>query len=224
MYRMPPQRTIALGMLVLATMLTLNRSALAQEDLVPSCAESSLYGPYAYSRVGMVVGIGPAAANGVVTFDGQGNLAGTDTASRNGQITARDFKGTYTVTPDCTGTATFVFSARETVNVALQIGAGAREVQFIQTDSGTVITGSAKAQWARPGQLDIADAGRALAMDVEPTPDPAAGCNLCRTVYRINLRLCKLNNPNDQAAQEDCRNVVSQQFGVCEAAFCMGLN
>jgi hypothetical protein len=65
----------------------------------------------------LVIGKGPAAANGVVTFDGQGKLEGVDTASVNGQITDRSFKGDYAVTPDCTGNATFFFSGREVVNI-----------------------------------------------------------------------------------------------------------
>lgn len=146
MRRMQTPWTRTVRMLILAGVLSLSSLALAQEHPLPDCTEASLSGPYAYSRTGTVVGQGPAAANGVVTFDGQGNLLGTDTASVNGTITARDFKGEYKVAPDCTGTATFVFSDREIVNLDLQIIAGAQAVQFIQTDAGTVITGAAKAQ------------------------------------------------------------------------------
>lgn len=193
MHRLQQQRTKALGMLMFAGVLIANMSvlsttalaggqqtdsmvpiqrptdsqsgltALEQDNFLPSCTESSLYGPYAYSRVGTVVGKGPAAANGVVTFNGQGKLEGMDTASVNGQITDRFFKGEYVVTPDCTGTATFFFSDREVVNIALQIIAGEREVRFIQTDTGTVITGSAKAQQLRPVLLDEADTDQARA-------------------------------------------------------------
>jgi hypothetical protein len=133
-------------MLLLAGLLSWSRLALAQEHLLPDCTEARLSGPYAYSRMGTVVGRGPAAANGVVTFDGHGQLTGTDTASMNGKITTRDFTGAYKVTPECTGTATFFFSDRERVTLALQLLAGAQAVQFIQTDAGTVITGVAKAQ------------------------------------------------------------------------------
>jgi hypothetical protein len=103
-----------------------------------------LHGAYAYSRVGTVIDAGPAAANGVVTFDGQGNLAGTDTASVNGVIAQRTFKGDYTVEADCTGAATLAFANGEVVRIALQLIGGSWEVAFIQTDDGTVITGAAK--------------------------------------------------------------------------------
>jgi hypothetical protein len=145
-------------------------TGLAQEDILPRCTESSLFGPYAYARAGTVIDQGPAAANGVVTFNGQGKLAGTDTASVNGMITDRFFQGEYAVTPDCTGTATFFFSDREIVNIDLQIIAGAREVQFIQTDTGTVITGSAKAQSQRPVLLDAMDAEGVQAQGIKISP------------------------------------------------------
>jgi hypothetical protein len=55
-------------------------------------------------------------------------------------------RGKYQVSPDCTGSATFFFSDWEMVSLDLQILAERQEVQFIQTDAGTVITGAAKAQ------------------------------------------------------------------------------
>jgi hypothetical protein len=46
-----------------------------------------------------------------------------------------------------------------------RISAGAREVPFIQTAPGTVITGAAKAQWTRPVLLDSAEEAIAPALD-----------------------------------------------------------
>ena len=111
---------------------------------IPFCTDATLQGSYAYSRTGAFVGIGPVAANGVVTFNGQAELFGRDTASVNGKISERKFEGKYVVNGDCTGAATFFFSDREIVNIEFQIVDRGGEVRFIQTDDRTVVTGSAK--------------------------------------------------------------------------------
>jgi hypothetical protein len=81
------QRTMFLGMLGVISLLVLSRITPAEAQAPapePACTAASLHSAYAYSRMGTIVGVGPAAANGVVTFDGQGRLTGTDTASVNG--------------------------------------------------------------------------------------------------------------------------------------------
>jgi hypothetical protein len=142
-------------MLVLAGVLSVSSMALAQENLLPDCTEASLDGPYAYSRMGTVVGQGPAAANGVMTFDGQGHLVGTETASVNGLIIQRTFDGDYQVTANCTGVATLAFTDGETMSLDLQLVASGEEISFIQTNDGTVITGSArKMTWGFAGAAE----------------------------------------------------------------------
>jgi hypothetical protein len=149
MQRIQKQWTRTFRMLVLAGVLSLSSMALAQENPLLECPESSLDGPYTYSRMGTVVGKGPAAAQGIVTFDGQGNLAGTDTASVNGLIIQRTFDGDYQMTANCTGVATLVFTDGETISLDLLLMARGEEISFIQTNDGTVITGSArKMTWA----------------------------------------------------------------------------
>jgi hypothetical protein len=101
-------------------------------------------GSYAYSRTGTFVGIGPVAANGVVTFNGQAELFGRDTVSVNGKISERRFDGKYAVNGDCTGAATLFFSDSEIVNLDFQIVDRGGEIRFIQTDNRTVVTGSAR--------------------------------------------------------------------------------
>jgi hypothetical protein len=237
MQRLQTQRTLSLGLLLLASGLIASMSVrsttalaggqqtdviapiqrptdsqvsstgLAQDDILPQCTESSLYGPYAYSRVGTVVDKGPAAANGVVTFDGQGKLAGTDTASVNGRITDRSFKGEYAVAPDCTGTAAFFFSDREIVNIDLQIIAGAREVQFIQTDTGTVITGSAKTQSQRPVLLDVAEAEAVSALGKKISPaceQESLGGGGVQITCTGGGKTCTCIYPKGQAASCSC--------------------
>jgi hypothetical protein len=141
------QRTMLLGMLGVISLLVLSRIAPAGAQAPapePACTAASLHGSYAYSRMGTIVGIGPTAANGVVTFDGQSRLTGTDTASVNGEIIQRMFEGDYQITATCTGAATLVFTDGESVSLDLQLVASGETVSFIQTNEGTVITGSAQ--------------------------------------------------------------------------------
>lgn len=139
---------LRVGVLGVVGMLTLSGVTLAQPD-GPSplpgllCTLASVQGPYAYSRSGTVVEKGPAAANGVVIFNGRGTLVGSDTASVNGVLSTRAFKGDYAVEAGCIGAATLVFADGEVINLDLQLVASGRELRFIQTDDGTVITGSA---------------------------------------------------------------------------------
>jgi len=51
-------------------------------------------------------------AVGLIAYDGQGAFVGADTVSIGGAIRPRTFTGTYTINPDCTGTATIVQPGR----------------------------------------------------------------------------------------------------------------
>lgn len=141
------RRALLLGLLTCASVLTLSGISPGEaqlENIRPLCTNATLIGSYAYSRTGTFVFLGAVAANGVITLDGQGNLFGSDTASINGRISQRDFKGAYEVRADCTGEAKFAFSDREGVMIEFQIVDREKEFRFIQTDTGTVVTGSAK--------------------------------------------------------------------------------
>ena len=85
----------------------------------------------------------PYAAVGIVHSDGSGQFTGTSTSSYNGVIVQETFEGSYTVNDDCTGTASFTGNVVQgTAHRALVILGHGREVQFIATDPGQVITGT----------------------------------------------------------------------------------
>lgn len=149
------RHTLLSGLLACASALTLSGVSPSEaqlENIRPLCTNATLIGSYAYSRTGNFVFLGPVAANGVITLDGQGNLFGSDTASINGQVSQRDLKGAYEVRADCTGEAKFAFNDREGVTIEFQIVDRGKEFRFIQTDTGTIVTGSAK-QMRDPFQL-----------------------------------------------------------------------
>jgi hypothetical protein len=110
-------------------------NARADED--HTCTLGSLEGPYGFISTGTLIAVGPIANVGVITFDGEGNLSQHLTNSRNGVIMPVDVTGTYTVNPNCTGS--WIISNGNTADFV--IVAGGREVMFIRTVPGTVITG-----------------------------------------------------------------------------------
>ena len=119
------------------------RPAQAKHD---NCDLGSIRGSYGYTVTGTNLAAGLVAAVGRVTSDGQGNLSGSDTLSAVGTIVRRTITGTYTITPACTGTVTFTDNFGQIVHLDYVATDGAGELQFIQTDPGTVFTGFAKQQ------------------------------------------------------------------------------
>lgn len=77
------------------------------EEADAACSYARAAGTYGVSDSGTIVGIGPRAAVGRLTFDNARNMQGVATASLNGGISTTTLSGTYTVSPDCRGTATF---------------------------------------------------------------------------------------------------------------------
>jgi hypothetical protein len=119
------------------------KPAAAKHD---GCDLGSIRGSYGYTVNGTNLGLGLVAAVGRVTADGQGNLTATDTLSAVGTIVHRTITGSYTITPACTGTVTFTDNFGQTIHLDFVAVDGATELQFIQTDPGTVFTGFAKQQ------------------------------------------------------------------------------
>jgi hypothetical protein len=112
----------------------------------PVCSLASVQGSYGYTVNGANIGGGPLAAVGLVSSDGAGILSATETDSINGTIVRRTITGTYTVNANCTGTVIFTDNFQQTTHLDFVAVQERDELQFIQTDSGTVTTGIAKKQ------------------------------------------------------------------------------
>jgi hypothetical protein len=77
------------------------------------CTNSILKGDYAFTIHGQILTPnGPLLVDGIAktTFDGNGNLTQVDAVAINGNISQIWLPGTgsYTVSPDCTGTMTLI--------------------------------------------------------------------------------------------------------------------
>ena len=136
--------------------------AMAFASMVPSvyaqqCSLAGAVGKYGFSDSGTVIGAGPRAAVGLLAFDVAGNVSGNVAASLNGSVSNTILAGTYSVSPDCRGTATFdeldqSGSKILTATVAIVWDAHMREARFlftsvVQADGtplSTVINGDAR--------------------------------------------------------------------------------
>ena len=99
---------------------------------------ATLVGTYMSHGTGTVVGVGQVAAVGTITYDGHGNLVNPFTLSVNGTVSTFTQSGTYTVNSDCTGTVVQGGSHYDFV-----VSPDASTVFWIETDPGTIITGTA---------------------------------------------------------------------------------
>jgi hypothetical protein len=89
---------------------TLGLALLTSAHLVAAheCTVSDAAGKYGHTSTGTIVNppLGPFTAVGHVTFTETGTMNGAQTTSIAGNLFEETFQGTYTVNPDCTGSAT----------------------------------------------------------------------------------------------------------------------
>jgi len=106
------------------------------------CTDKTLKGNYGMTFSGFTVpGQNPKAkevpfvGEGLLTFDGAGNISGVYNGSQNGEVfTDATYNATYIVNPDCTGTATGAPGGN--ADVAFVIVSRGAEVFVTQTDPG----------------------------------------------------------------------------------------
>jgi hypothetical protein len=110
------------------------------------CTPDNLAGRYGFLATGTIVasfpGIppGPHTNVGTVTLNPNGTLSFTGTQSFNGTILPANTAGIYSVNADCTGSVTFANGVSLNF-VAVDNG---KEIYFVQTLPGTVVSGTAK--------------------------------------------------------------------------------
>ena len=112
----------------------------ADSDAPCPRGDATLRGAYMSMGGGSVVGVGPVAFIGTVYFDGKGGITNPYTVSFAGAISRVVGKATYSVKSDCTATFTTVDG---TQHFDMRVSPDGSKVQYIETDAGTVISGSA---------------------------------------------------------------------------------
>jgi hypothetical protein len=119
------------------------------------CSERTIEGSYAFALQGTVADIGPLAASGTTSFDGEGgaNITGFINTTSGTPVLEASADGTYTVDPeDCTGSATFEIPAPGLFDRFTQlqfegviVGEG-EEIRYLITTPGVVFAGSSVRQ------------------------------------------------------------------------------
>jgi len=105
------------------------------------CKPSMLKGNYVYAGDGYIVRRServPFAQAGHDFFQGDGTFTGSETVSTNGEITRIVYSGTYTLEPDCSGTAKLTDNLGVTAHFDLFVTKNGTDLTFIQTDAGYV--------------------------------------------------------------------------------------
>ncbi|MGH8264177.1 MAG: hypothetical protein ACRETU_13320 [Steroidobacterales bacterium] len=103
-------------------------------------------GDYGYTSTGSIVtpAVGPFVAVGRVTFTDSGTFTGQQTTSVAGNLVDETVQGTYTVDPDCTGSAVvFVYhgsTLARTTTIRLVWDLHESDVRAIFMTPGTSIT------------------------------------------------------------------------------------
>ena len=79
-----------------------------------------------------------------MTFNGNGKASAVVTLMTEKQGPVRFTKTTYTLKRNCTGTLVARRSTGQTVHYDITVTPHASEVQYLQTDPGSVVTGTTK--------------------------------------------------------------------------------
>ena len=100
----------------------MNMTAMVRAD-EGTCSLATAAGSYGFTLTGGLLsptGSVPLAAVGRVTLTAQGNVSGTEARNAGGTFANETLTGTFTVNPDCTGTATVMaFESGQLVRTAV---------------------------------------------------------------------------------------------------------
>ncbi|WP_164008580.1 hypothetical protein [Pyxidicoccus trucidator] len=113
----------------------------AETSMNSACKPSMLKGNYIYANDGYIVSGSdqvPFAQAGHDFFKGDGTLTGAATINTNGVVTRIVYTGTYTVAPDCSGTATLLDNLGGTAHFDFFVTKNGAALAYVQTDAGYV--------------------------------------------------------------------------------------
>jgi hypothetical protein len=111
-----------------------------------TCSNTSLSGVFGFNFGGSDSSGNISTSVGQYMFDGNGNVSGALTGSRNGNIISLTFTGNYSVAKNCTGSMTLNRSDGTTEDDNFVIDNSKKGLQVIRTDSGEIKHGFAVAQ------------------------------------------------------------------------------
>jgi hypothetical protein len=135
---------------IVCSLLVSGASAMAQSAVTQSierrCSDRTLFGNYGFALEGEILGPG-IQFRGVVMqhYDGRGNLRQVDHVVTNGMPPTEEWtpgKGTYTVNPNCTGTAVINIPGNplSPINLHFVVVRGGKEIrQVVDANAVTAV-------------------------------------------------------------------------------------
>ncbi len=117
-------------------------SGSTQAQGAATCSSNGVQGTYGLQANGILVGLGPIALNGQVKLH-RGVISGTTSGSVNGQtFTGEKVSGLYKVGSNCRGGAVISVNQQSPLGLSLVVVNGGKQILFIDTDKGLVVSGS----------------------------------------------------------------------------------
>jgi hypothetical protein len=112
--------------------------ALAQGNA--TCTNAGIKNTFGFRGGGYNSSLAPYAYAGQVKLNGLGGITGSESASFGGTIESFSLTGSYSVSSNCTGTATFKSSTGNLTHTNFVIVNGGQSAMQIQTDANTILT------------------------------------------------------------------------------------
>ena len=116
---------------IAAAMMLLAMAAQAQ------CSNATLKGDYSFTLEGQILGVGPVNGVAETHFDGRATVWQVDFVIHNGAVPSawRPGTGTYSINPDCTGSATIVPATGPTINLEFVVLNNGCEIRTVVADT-----------------------------------------------------------------------------------------
>lgn len=116
----------------------------------PQCGNGSLSGVYGYVLTGAAAAVSGGSYfysdTGQMAADGKGNLTSSSVSNVGGTFSNISATGTYSITSQCEGTAT-ITTPSATSNYEFAIAQDGQVVLFLETDTGTTVSGTGQPQF-----------------------------------------------------------------------------
>ncbi len=122
-----------------------------------ACVMSTVSGAYAFLENGFALSgasiTGVADVDGLLQFDGQGNVSMNWNTSSGGTFTSNAASGTYSVSPGCLGSATLVDAAKVSYNLNFSVNtATGADFDVISASSQALYSGTGHSTFVNPSQ------------------------------------------------------------------------
>ena len=129
---------------ILLALMTSGVSAVASPvSAGDQCSLATMNGAYLYAQDGIILGKSadknqPFAQAGREYYDGKGGMSGIYSENFNGIIIRGNYKRTYTMEANCSGTVTFEDDRKIVSRYDIYATQGGSEFAFVQTDSSSI--------------------------------------------------------------------------------------